>query len=92
MGGFHSFFLESKFFQIVVEEGGRFFSLRIFERIRYFMKLVFMAKNGAQWLMKSIEHIIVGISPKNFYTFREGGVAYTLQRSSKLFWNVLTFD
>ena len=55
MGGFRSFFLESKFFQIVVEEGGRFFSLRIFERSRYFMKSIFMGKNGAQWLMKSIE-------------------------------------
>ena len=47
MGGFRSFFLESKFFQLVVEEGGQFFSLRIFERSRYFMKSVFMGKNGA---------------------------------------------
>ena len=85
MGGFRSFFLESKFFQLVVEEGGRFFSLRIFERSRYFMKLVFMGKNGAQWLMKSIEQIVVGISLKNFYTFREGDLAYTLQCSSNSF-------
>ena len=85
MGGFCSFFLESKFFQLVVEEGGQFFSLRIFERSRYFMKSVFMGKNGAQWLMRSIEQIVVGISPKNFYTFREGDLAYTLQWSFNSF-------
>ena len=85
MGGFRGFFLESKFFQLVVEEGGRYFSLRIFERSRYFMKSVFMGKNVAQWLMKSIDQIVVGISPKNFYTFREGDLAYTLQRSSNSF-------
>ena len=79
MGGFRSFFVESKFFQLVVEEGGRYFSLRIFERRRYFMKSVFMGKDVAQWLMKSIEQIVVGISLKYFYTFREGDLAYTLQ-------------
>ena len=51
MGGVRSFFTESKFFQLVVEEGGQFFSLKIFERSRYFMKSVFMGKNVAQWLM-----------------------------------------
>ena len=44
-----------------------------------------MGKNAAQWLMKSTEQIAVGISPKYFYTFREGDVAYTLQRSSNSF-------
>ena len=46
------------------------------------MKLVFMGKIAAQWLMKSIEQIVVGFSPKYFYTFRDGDVAYTLQRSN----------
>ena len=69
----------------MVEEGGRYFSLRIFEQSRYFMKLVFMGKNAAQWLMKSIEQIVVGFSPKYFYMFRDGDVAYTLQRSSNSF-------
>ena len=36
MGGFRSFFIKSKFFQLVVEEGGHYFLLRIFEgQIRY---------------------------------------------------------
>nr|POE57596.1 esterase [Quercus suber] len=49
------------------------------------MKSVFMGKNVAQWLIKSIEQIVVGVSPKYFYTFREGDLAYTLQRSSNSF-------
>ena len=68
MGGVHSFLIESKLFQLVVEEGGRHFSLRIFESSRYFMKSVFMGKKVAQWLMKSIEQIVVGIHPKYFYS------------------------
>ena len=40
MGGFRSFFIESKLFQLVVEEGGNFFSLRIFERGKYFMQSI----------------------------------------------------
>ena len=74
------FFIESKLFQLVVEEGGRYFSLRIFEQSRYFMKSVFMGKK-----VKSLEKIFVGISPKYFYSFREGDLAYTLQRSSNSF-------
>ena len=56
------------------------------------MKSVFMGKNAAQWLMKSIEQIVVGISPKYFYTFREGDLAYTLHRSSNSFGLFLLFD
>ena len=51
MGGSRCFRIESKFFQLVVEEGGSYFSIRIFERNRYFMKLVFMDKNVALWLL-----------------------------------------
>ena len=49
------------------------------------MKSVFMGKIAAQWLMKSIEQIVMGFSPKYFYTFRDGDVAYTLQQSSNSF-------
>ena len=49
------------------------------------MKSVFMGKIAAQWLMKSIEQIVVGFSLKYFYTFRDGDVAYTLQQSSNSF-------
>ena len=85
MGGSRSFFIESKFIQLVVEEGGHYFSFRIFEWGRYPMKSVFMGKSAAHWLMKNIEQIVVGNSPKYFFTFREGGIAYTLQRSSDFF-------
>ena len=33
---FAVFFIESKFFQLVVEEGGNLFSLKIFEQGKYF--------------------------------------------------------
>ena len=53
MGGIRSFFIEVKLFQLVVEEGGNFFSLHIFKRGKHFMKSVFMDKNAALWLMKN---------------------------------------
>ena len=37
------FFIES-LFQLVVEEGGNFFSHKIFERGKYYMQSVFMGK------------------------------------------------
>ena len=49
------------------------------------MKSVFMGKIVAQWLMKRIEQIVIGSSSKYFYSFREGDLAYTLQRSSNSF-------
>ena len=78
MGGICSFFIEFKFFQLVVEEGGTFFSLRFLEVGKHFMKTVFMGKNAALWLMKNIEHTVVGINQKQFFTRREGDIAYTL--------------
>ena len=85
MGGFRSFFIESKLFQLVVEEGGNFFSLRIFERGKYFMQSVFMGKNAARWLMQSLEHTVIGVNPKHFFMLREGDTAYTVQRGSNSF-------
>ena len=85
MGGFCSFFIESKFFQLVVEEGGRYFLLGILERGKYFMRSVIMGKNAAQWLMNNIEHIVVGVNSKQFFTFRDGDIVYTLQRSTNSF-------
>ena len=85
MGGIRSFFIEFKLFQLVVEEGGNFFSLCIFEWGKHFMKSVFMGKNAALWLMKNIEHTVVGINPKQFFTLREGDTVYTLQRGSNSF-------
>ena len=78
MGGICSFFIEDKLFQLVVEERGNFFSL-------HFMKSVFMGKNAALWLMKNIEHKVVGINPKQFFTLKEGDTAYTLQQGSNAF-------
>ena len=88
MGGSRSFLIEAKFFQLVIEEGGHYILLWIFERGKFFMKSVFMGKSAAQWLMKNIEHVI-GIDSKQFFTFRDGDVAYTLQQSVNSFGHFL---
>ena len=49
------------------------------------MKSVFMGKSAALWLMKNIEHTVVGVNPKQFFTLREGDTAYTLQQGSNAF-------
>ena len=82
MWGVRSFFIESKFFQLILEEGGRYYRLQIFERGKFFMRSVFMGKHAAQWLMSNLEHLVVGVNPKFFFSLREGDTAFTLQRSS----------
>ena len=59
--------------------------LRIFEWGKYFMKSMFMGKSVAAWLMKNIEQMVIGVNPKQFFTFREGDTAYTLQWGSNSF-------
>ena len=41
-----------------------------------------MGKHAAQWLMSNLEHLVVGVNPKSFFSLREGDTAFTLQRSS----------
>ena len=85
MGGVRSFNIESKFFQLILEEGGRYYRLQIYERGKFFMRSVFLGKLAAQWLMANLEHLVVGVNPKQFFTFREGDTTFTLQRSSNSF-------
>ena len=35
--------------------------------------------------MNNIEHTVVGVNSKQFFTFRDGDIAYTLQRSTNSF-------
>ena len=74
----------------MVKEGGNFFPLRIFEWGKYFMQSVFMGKNATRWLLHSLEHIVIGVNPKHFFTLKEGDAAYTLQRGSNLFGQYLS--
>ena len=53
-------------FQLVIEEGGNFFSLKIFEWGKYFMQLVFMGKMVASWLLHNLEHIVIGLILSSF--------------------------
>ena len=49
------------------------------------MKSVFMGKSAALWLMKNIEHMVIGVNPKQFFTLREGDTTFILQRGSNSF-------
>ncbi|KAL0009192.1 hypothetical protein SO802_010694 [Lithocarpus litseifolius] len=49
------------------------------------MRSVFLGKNASLWLMNQVEHIVVGTCSKQFSSFREGDIAFTLQRSSNSF-------
>ena len=71
MGGYHSFFIESKLFQLVIEEGGRYFSLQIFERGKYSMRSVFMGKNVAQWLRKKSRMLCIKEGDNNTKFFHK---------------------
>ena len=49
------------------------------------MKSMFMSKSAALSLMKNIEHTVVGVNSKQFFTLREGDTTYILQRGSNSF-------
>nr|POE85022.1 hypothetical protein CFP56_52982 [Quercus suber] len=40
--------------------------------------------------MRNLEHTVSGVSPKQFFTFREGDTAYTMQRGSNSFGQYLS--
>ena len=77
MGSFRKFSIESKFFQVVVEEGGTFFELRIFERGQYYSRSVCIGKNVCHWLLSKLEQTVLDHNSRHFFTFREGNIAYT---------------
>lgn len=49
------------------------------------MKSMFMGKKAAQRFLNSTDHNLCAINPKQFFTFRDGDTAYTLQRCSNSF-------
>ena len=55
MGGSVFFFIESKTFEVLVEEGGSYFLLRIFERGHTSMRSVFMGKESANQFLFHLE-------------------------------------
>ena len=44
-----------------------------------------MGKNVTQWLMNNIEYTVIRVNPKQFFTFKEGNTAYTLQCGSNAY-------
>nr|POE57135.1 hypothetical protein CFP56_34099 [Quercus suber] len=49
-----------------------------------------MDKSAALWTTQNLEHTVSGVSPKQFFMFREGDTTYTLQRGSTLFQQYLS--
>ena len=80
MGGSFFFFVESKPFEFSVEEGGTFFSLRIFERGKNSLRSVFMGKECAKRLLSMLEDFISTKTPGHFArTVRDGETVFILQ-------------
>ena len=80
MGGSLFFNVESKSFEFCVEEGGSFFSLRIFERGRYSLRSVFMGKECAKRLLSLLEDFISSKRTGHFArTVRDGETVFILQ-------------
>ena len=53
-------------------------------------KLFFVFDLHKRYVMRSLEHTVVGVNPKQFFTFRDGDTAYTLQRGSNSFGQYLS--
>ena len=67
MGGAIFFFVESKFFEFSVEDGGTFYMLRIYERSMDSLRLVFMAKESAKHLLSVVEELMSNVSLDNLH-------------------------
>ena len=63
MGGSTFVFIESKTFEFVVEEGGTFYLLRIYERGRNSLQFICMGKGSAMRILIHIEELISKQSP-----------------------------
>ena len=75
--------IESKTFEFSVEEGGSYFSLRIFERGHSFMHFVFLGKESANQFLFHLEELNSNQSPSHYArTIREGDVVFILQLGS----------
>ena len=82
---FAVFLLNQSCFNWWLRKGGTFSHLRFLNEGSIFTQSVFMGKNAARWLMHSLEHTVIGVNPKHFFTLREGDIAYTVQQGSNLF-------
>lgn len=87
------------FFALRVIECGKHFmrsilmgkkAAQIIECGKHFMRSMLMGKNAAQWLMNKIKKSVIEDSAKQFFTFRDGDIAYKCQRSSNAFDQYLT--
>ena len=66
MGGTTFVFIESKTFEFVVEEGGTFYLLRIYERGQNSLQSICMGKESAMRIFIHVEELISKQSPGQF--------------------------
>ena len=79
MGGSIFFFVESKFFEFSVEEGGMFYQFRIYERGRDSLRSIFMGKGSAKRLLLNVEELISRQSRGQFAkSFHKGDKSFLL--------------
>lgn len=66
MGGSTYFFVESKTFEFLIEEGGTFYLFHIFERGRDLPHFVALGKESAKRLLFNVEELVSKESPVQF--------------------------
>ena len=49
-----------------------------------------MGKSAALWLIKNLEHTVIGVNSKQFFMLKEGDIAYMLQQGSNSFGQYLS--
>lgn len=82
---FYFIFLESKTFEFLVEEGGTYYMLRIYERNRASLRSVFMGKESAKRLLANVEDLMSNVPLGNFArTFKDGYKVFILQLGSNM--------
>ncbi|KAL0010114.1 hypothetical protein SO802_005222 [Lithocarpus litseifolius] len=93
MGGSSFVFIESKSFEFVLEEGGSFFSLCIYERGRHTSRSVRMGKESAKRILSHVEELSSKQKPGQFArTVREGDRIIILQLGSNAHGTFLLFS
>ena len=83
MGGSMFVFIESKSLEFVVEDGGSFFLLHIYEQGWISLRFVCMGKESAMRILTHIEDLVSKQSSSQFArTIREGDKVFILQLGS----------
>ena len=88
MGSSIFFFIESKTFEFLVEEGGKFYMLHIYERNRDSLCSMFMGRESAEHLLTTMEDVTSSANPGSFArTFRDDDKLFIMQLGANAYSN-----